>query len=535
MKKYLIIFLLLFSFSNNVYLKNKPFLDLKKINNLKSLSINKEQSETNQNEFNNQQVIQQPLSNQQISQQLLQQQQNTQQTKNIEIQEEPQNLMNLSDHDQDLISRLEKLIQPVKQSLQELIRLQKDEEINIFQPQLQLLNNEFDIQSEQTQQQIQQNNIQEIQENFNELLPEQQNQQIIQNNYKNSKQIQQLSKPVIDELNHIVDNLPEDQNFPKQSLNEIKDFIPQNYAGNKIIDEIQDTMQEQIIDKKDIKNLVQQINKEVQQQKQNYENSIDNIGEQVEVNDEYIRTYEDILKQINEQQQQKQQLINVLENKENIIEEQLHQNPQNNYQLQLNLGNLKENLQQQLQQQQEQQLIYDDSTKVYVDYLKNIVQQPENQIPSQIIQEVLDDAKSEHLEQPILEQMQDLLVKNQNEQIPTQNIQKTLDNIQDYVKKNKRDFNKNKKQTQFDSFQQQSEKHSFKNVFDINDSLNNIIKRVRNVQKTLNDIKYEFEIPKVLNEKPNTQMFNQLNQNAKNNQIPQLNEFINEDNYYQFE
>ena len=386
--------------------------------------------------------------------------------------------------------------------------------------------NEFDTQSEQIQQQQQQNFNNNQQEN---LLTEQ---QIIQNNYQNSKQIQQLSKPVIDELNHIVDNLPEGQNFPKQSLNEIKDFIPQNFAGNKIIDEIQDAMQEQIVDKKDIKNLVQQINNEVQQQKQNYENSIDNIGEQVEVNDQYIRTYEDLLKQINEQQQQKQQLINVLENKENIIEEQLLQNPQNNFQLQLNLDNFKENL----QQKQEQQLIYDDNTKVYVDYLKNIVDQPENQIPSQIIQEVFDEAKSEHLEQPILDQMQNLLTKNQNEQIPTQNIEKTLNNIQDYVKKNKRDFNK--KQTQFfDSFQQQNqnEKQSFNNVFDINESLNNIIKRVRNVQKTLNDIKYEFEIPKVLNEKPNNQMFNQLNQNAKNNQIPNLKEFVNEDNYYQFE
>ena len=518
MKKYLIIFLLLFSLSNNVYIKNKPFLDLNKINNLKSLSIDKEQNENNQNElneFNNKQVIQQ---------QPIQQtpQQNLQQTKNTE--EIPQIL---SDHDQNLISRLEKLIQPVKQSLKELIRLQNENEIDLFQPQIQFLNNEFDAQSEQTQQNFYN---QEIQENYYELSPEEQ----IQNNYQNSKQIQQLSKPVIDELNHIVDNLSENQDFPNQSLNEIKDFIPQNYAGNKIIDEIQDIMQEQIIDKKDINNLVQQINQEVQQQKQNYENSIDNIGEQVEVTDEYIKTYEDILKQINEQQQQKQQLINVLENKENIIEEQLRQNPQNNFQLQLNLDNFKENLQQQ-QQKQEQQLIYDDNTKVYVDYLKNIVQQPENQIPSQIIQEVLDDAKSEHLEQPILEQMQDLLLKNQNEQIPTQNIQKTLDNIQDYVKKNKRDFNKKKKQTQIDSFQQQNEKQSFKNVFDINESLNNIIKRVRNVQKTLNDIKYEFEIPKVLNQKPNNQMFNQLNQNAINNQIPILKEFINEDNYYQFE
>ena len=513
MKKYLIIFLLLFSFSNNVYLKNKPFLDLNKLNNIKSLSINKIQTNQNDsNEFNNQQVIQQqtiqPLQQQQI--------------KNIEIQEE--NLNTFSQHDRDLISKLEQLIQPVKQSLKELIRLQTEEEINIFQPQF--LINEFDTQSEQIQQQQQQNFNNNQQEN---LLTEQ---QIIQNNYQNSKQIQQLSKPVIDELNHIVDNLPEGQNFPKQSLNEIKDFIPQNFAGNKIIDEIQDAMQEQIVDKKDIKNLVQQINNEVQQQKQNYENSIDNIGEQVEVNDQYIRTYEDLLKQINEQQQQKQQLINVLENKENIIEEQLLQNPQNNFQLQLNLDNFKENL----QQKQEQQLIYDDNTKVYVDYLKNIVEQPENQIPSQIIQEVFDEAKSEHLEQPILEQMQNLLIKNQNEQIPTQNIEKTLNNIQDYVKKNKRDFNK--KQTQFfDSFQQQNqnEKQSFNNVFDINESLNNIIKRVRNVQKTLNDIKYEFEIPKVLNEKPNNQMFNQLNQNAKNNQIPNLNEFVNEDNYYQFE
>ena len=521
MKKYLIIFLLLFSFSNNVYLKNKPFLDLNKLNNIKSLSINKEQIQTNQNdsnEFNNQQVIQQQK-NQQISQHPLQQQQ----IKNIEIQEE--NLNTFSQHDRDLISKLEQLIQPVKQSLKELIRLQTEEEINIFQPQF--LINEFDTQSEQIQQQQQQNFNNNQQEN---LLTEQ---QIIQNNYQNSKQIQQLSKPVIDELNHIVDNLPEGQNFPKQSLNEIKDFIPQNFAGNKIIDEIQDAMQEQIVDKKDIKNLVQQINNEVQQQKQNYENSIDNIGEQVEVNDQYIRTYEDLLKQINEQQQQKQQLINVLENKENIIEEQLLQNPQNNFQLQLNLDNFKENLQ---QKQEQQQLIYDDNTKVYVDYLKNIVDQPENQIPSQIIQEVFDEAKSEHLEQPILEQMQNLLTKNQNEQIPTQNIEKTLDNIQDYVKKNKRDFNK--KQIQFfDSFQQQNqnEKQSFNNVFDINESLNNIIKRVRNVQKTLNDIKYEFEIPKVLNEKPNNQMFNQLNQNAKNNQIPNLNEFVNEDNYYQFE
>lgn len=514
MKKYLIIFLLLFSFSNNVYLKNKPFLDLNKLNNIKSLSINKIQTNQNDsNEFNNQQVIlqqtNQPLQQQQI--------------KNIEIQEE--NLNTFSKHDQDLISKLEQLIQPVKQSLKELIRLQTEEEINIFQPQF--LINEFDTQSEQIQQQQQQNFNNNQQEN---LLTEQ---QIIQNNYQNSKQIQQLSKPVIDELNHIVDNLPEGQNFPKQSLNEIKDFIPQNFAGNKIIDEIQDAMQEQIVDKKDIKNLVQQINNEVQQQKQNYENSIDNIGEQVEVNDQYIRTYEDLLKQINEQQQQKQQLINVLENKENIIEEQLLQNPQNNFQLQLNLDNFKENLQ---QKQEQQQLIYDDNTKVYVDYLKNIVEQPENQIPSQIIQEVFDEAKSEHLEQPILDQMQNLLTKNQNEQIPTQNIEKTLDNIQDYVKKNKRDFNK--KQIQFfDSFQQQNqnEKQSFNNVFDINESLNNIIKRVRNVQKTLNDIKYEFEIPKVLNEKPNNQMFNQLNQNAKNNQIPNLNEFINEDNYYQFE
>ena len=521
MKKYLIIFLLLFSFSNNVYLKNKPFLDLNKLNNIKSLSINKEQIQTNQNdsnEFNNQQVIQQQK-NQQISQHPLQQQQ----IKNIEIQEE--NLNTFSQHDRDLISKLEQLIQPVKQSLKELIRLQTEEEINIFQPQF--LINEFDTQSEQIQQQQQQNFNNNQQEN---LLTEQ---QIIQNNYQNSKQIQQLSKPVIDELNHIVDNLPEGQNFPKQSLNEIKDFIPQNFAGNKIIDEIQDAMQEQIVDKKDIKNLVQQINNEVQQQKQNYENSIDNIGEQVEVNDQYIRTYEDLLKQINEQQQQKQQLINVLENKENIIEEQLLQNPQNNFQLQLNLDNFKENLQ---QKQEQQQLIYDDNTKVYVDYLKNIVDQPENQIPSQIIQEVFDEAKSEHLEQPILDQMQNLLTKNQNEQIPTQNIEKTLNNIQDYVKKNKRDFNK--KQIQFfDSFQQQNqnEKQSFNNVFDINESLNNIIKRVRNVQKTLNDIKYEFEIPKVLNEKPNNQMFNQLNQNAKNNQIPNLNEFVNEDNYYQFE
>ena len=521
MKKYLIIFLLLFSFSNNVYLKNKPFLDLNKLNNIKSLSINKEQIQTNQNdsnEFNNQQVIQQQK-NQQISQHPLQQQQ----IKNIEIQEE--NLNTFSQHDRDLISKLEQLIQPVKQSLKELIRLQTEEEINIFQPQF--LINEFDTQSEQIQQQQQQNFNNNQQEN---LLTEQ---QIIQNNYQNSKQIQQLSKPVIDELNHIVDNLPEGQNFPKQSLNEIKDFIPQNFAGNKIIDEIQDAMQEQIVDKKDIKNLVQQINNEVQQQKQNYENSIDNIGEQVEVNDQYIRTYEDLLKQINEQQQQKQQLINVLENKENIIEEQLLQNPQNNFQLQLNLDNFKENLQ---QKQEQQQLIYDDNTKVYVDYLKNIVEQPENQIPSQIIQEVFDEAKSEHLEQPILDQMQNLLTKNQNEQIPTQNIEKTLDNIQDYVKKNKRDFNK--KQIQFfDSFQQQNqnEKQSFNNVFDINESLNNIIKRVRNVQKTLNDIKYEFEIPKVLNEKPNNQMFNQLNQNAKNNQIPNLKEFVNEDNYYQFE
>ena len=521
MKKYLIIFLLLFSFSNNVYLKNKPFLDLNKLNNIKSLSINKEQIQTNQNdsnEFNNQQVIQQQK-NQQISQHPLQQQQ----IKNIEIQEE--NLNTFSKHDRDLISKLEQLIQPVKQSLKELIRLQTEEEINIFQPQF--LINEFDTQSEQIQQQQQQNFNNNQQEN---LLTEQ---QIIQNNYQNSKQIQQLSKPVIDELNHIVDNLPEGQNFPKQSLNEIKDFIPQNFAGNKIIDEIQDAMQEQIVDKKDIKNLVQQINNEVQQQKQNYENSIDNIGEQVEVNDQYIRTYEDLLKQINEQQQQKQQLINVLENKENIIEEQLLQNPQNNFQLQLNLDNFKENLQ---QKQEQQQLIYDDNTKVYVDYLKNIVDQPENQIPSQIIQEVFDEAKSEHLEQPILDQMQNLLTKNQNEQIPTQNIEKTLNNIQYYVKKNKRDFNK--KQTQFfDSFQQQNqnEKQSFNNVFDINEFLNNIIKRVRNVQKTLNDIKYEFEIPKVLNEKPNNQMFNQLNQNAKNNQIPNLNEFVNEDNYYQFE
>ena len=518
MKKYLIIFLLLFSFSNNVYLKNKPFLDLNKLNNIKSLSINKIQTNQNDsNEFNNQQVIQQQK-NQQISQHPLQQQQ----IKNIEIQEE--NLNTFSQHDRDLISKLEQLIQPVKQSLKELIRLQTEEEINIFQPQF--LINEFDTQSEQIQQQQQQNFNNNQQEN---LLTEQ---QIIQNNYQNSKQIQQLSKPVIDELNHIVDNLPEGQNFPKQSLNEIKDFIPQNFAGNKIIDEIQDAMQEQIVDKKDIKNLVQQINNEVQQQKQNYENSIDNIGEQVEVNDQYIRTYEDLLKQINEQQQQKQQLINVLENKENIIEEQLLQNPQNNFQLQLNLDNFKENL----QQKQEQQLIYDDNTKVYVDYLKNIVDQPENQIPSQIIQEVFDEAKSEHLEQPILDQMQNLLTKNQNEQIPTQNIEKTLDNIQDYVKKNKRDFNK--KQIQFfDSFQQQNqnEKQSFNNVFDINESLNNIIKRVRNVQKTLNDIKYEFEIPKVLNEKPNNQMFNQLNQNAKNNQIPNLKEFVNEDNYYQFE
>ena len=514
MKKYLIIFLLLFSFSNNVYLKNKPFLDLNKLNNIKSLSINKIQTNQNDsNEFNNQQVIQQQT-NQPLQQQ---------QIKNIEIQEE--NLNTFSQHDRDLISKLEQLIQPVKQSLKELIRLQTEEEINIFQPQF--LINEFDTQSEQIQQQQQQNFNNNQQEN---LLTEQ---QIIQNNYQNSKQIQQLSKPVIDELNHIVDNLPEGQNFPKQSLNEIKDFIPQNFAGNKIIDEIQDAMQEQIVDKKDIKNLVQQINNEVQQQKQNYENSIDNIGEQVEVNDQYIRTYEDLLKQINEQQQQKQQLINVLENKENIIEEQLLQNPQNNFQLQLNLDNFKENLQ---QKQEQQQLIYDDNTKVYVDYLKNIVDQPENQIPSQIIQEVFDEAKSEHLEQPILEQMQNLLTKNQNEQIPTQNIEKTLNNIQDYVKKNKRDFNK--KQTQFfDSFQQQNqnEKQSFNNVFDINESLNNIIKRVRNVQKTLNDIKYEFEIPKVLNEKPNNQMFNQLNQNAKNNQIPNLNEFVNEDNYYQFE
>ena len=111
----------------------------------------------------------------------------------------------------------------------------------------------------------------------------------------------------------------------------------------------------------------------------------------------------------------------------------------------------------------------------------------------------------------------------------------TLNNIQDYVKKNKRDFNKNKKQIELDSFQQQNEKQNIKNIIDINNSLNNIIKRVRNVEKKLNDIKYDFEIPDYFNKKINSDLFNQLNQNAKNNQIPKSNEFINEDNYYQFE
>ena len=396
--------------------------------------------------------------------------------------------------------------------LQELIKLQEDENFDIFQPEF---FNEIDIQSEQ--QQIQQN-----QENNNN---EQQN---LKNDFINSKQIQQISIPVVDELNYIVDNLPENQNFPKQSLKEIKDFIPQNFVGNKIIDEIQDTMKEQTIEKKDIQNLVEEINQEVQQQKQNYENSIDNIGEQVEINDAYIKTYEELLNQIKKQQQQRQQLLNILENEENIIEQQLLQTPQNNYQLQLKFDNLEENL-----QKEEQQLINDD-TKIYLDYLKKISQQPENQIPSQIIQEVLNEAESEHLEQPILNQMQELLSNNQNNQIPTENIEETLNKIQDYVKKNKRNFNKNKKEIQFD-FQKENEKQSYKNVFDINNSLNNIIKRVRNVQRELNDIKYEFQIPDYLNKKVNSKMFNQLNQNAKNNQIPKLKEFINEDDYYQFE
>jgi hypothetical protein len=420
--------------------------------------------------------------------------------------------MKLSEHDQQLISKLENLIKPVKQSLQELIKLQEDENFDIFQPEFL---NEIDIQSEQ--QQIQQN-----QENNNN---EQQN---LKNDFINSKQIQQISIPVIDELNYIVDNLPEDQNFPKQSLKEIKDFIPQNFVGNKIIDEIQDTMKEQTIEKEDIQNLVKEINQEVQQQKQNYENSIDNIGEQVEINDAYIKTYEELLNQIKKQQQQRQQLLNILENEENIIEQQLLQTPQNNYQLQLKFDNLEENL-----QQEEQQLINDD-TKIYLDYLKKISQQPENQIPSQIIQEVLNEAESEHLEQPILNQMQELLSNNQNNQIPTENIEETLNKIQDFVKKNKRNFNKNKNEIKFD-FQQENEKQSYKNVFDINNSLNNIIKRVRNVQKELNDIKYEFQIPDYFNKKINSKMFNQLNQNAKNNQIPKSKEFINEDDYYQFE
>jgi hypothetical protein len=424
MKKNLFIILFLFTLSNTLKINDKPFLAL---NDLKK---NKELTEIVQNELNNQQVTQQ----QKIQPQNEIQNQNPQ--------------MKLSEHDQQLISKLENLIKPVKQSLQELIKLQEDENFDIFQPEF---FNEIDIQSEQ--QQIQQN-----QENNNN---EQQN---LKNDFINSKQIQQISIPVVDELNYIVDNLPENQNFPKQSLKEIKDFIPQNFVGNKIIDEIQDTMKEQTIEKEDIKNLVKEINQEVQQQKENYENSIDNIGEQVEINDAYIKNYEEILKEIKEQQKQKQELINILQNKENIIQEQLLQNPQNNFQLQLNFDDLKENL----QQQQEQQLINDD-TKIYIDYLKKISQQPENQIPSQIIQEVFDEAKSEHLEQPILDQMQNLLTKNQNEQIPTQNIEKTLDNIQDYVKKNKRDFNK--KQIQFfDSFQQQNqnEKQSFNNVFDIN-------------------------------------------------------------------
>ena len=131
--------------------------------------------------------------------------------------------------------------------------------------------------------------------------------------------------------------------------------------------------------------------------------------------------------------------------------------------------------------------------------------------------------------------MQDLLSNVQNNQIPTENIQETLNNIQDYVKKNKRDFNKNKKQIELDSFQQQNEKQNIKNILDINNSLNNIIKRVRNVEKKLNDIKYDFESPDYFNKKINSDLFNQLNQNAKNNQIPKSNEFINEDNYYQFE
>ena len=130
--------------------------------------------------------------------------------------------------------------------------------------------------------------------------------------------------------------------------------------------------------------------------------------------------------------------------------------------------------------------------------------------------------------------MQELLSNNQNNQIPTENIEETLNKIQDHVKKNKRNFNKNKKEIQFD-FQKENEKQSYKNVFDINNSLNNIIKRVRNVQKELNDIKYEFQIPDYLNKKVNSKMFNQLNQNAKNNQIPKSKEFINEDDYYQFE
>ena len=500
MKKNLIIILFLFTLSNTLRIKDKPVFALK------DLKKNKELTEIVQNESNNQQVTQQ--------------QSIQPQTQNVEIQKQNQNpQIKLSEHDQDLISKLENLIKPVKQSLQELLKLQEDENFDMFQPEF--LNDEFDIQSEQTQQQIQQN-----QEIFN-LIPEQQN---IKDDFINSKQIQQISIPVIDELKYIADNLPEQQNFPKQSLKEIKDFIPQNYVGNKIIDEIQDTMQKQTIDKKDIKNLVQEINQEVQQQKQNYENSIDNIGEQVEINDAYIKNYEEILKEIKEQQKQKQELINILENKENIIQEQLLQNPQNNFQLQLNFDDLKENL----QQQQEQQLINDD-TKIYIDYLKKISQQPENQIPSQIIQEVLDDAKSEHLEQPILEQMQDLLTNVQNNQIPTENIQETLNNIQDYVKKNKRDFNKNKKQIELDSFQQQNEKQNIKNILDINNSLNNIIKRVRNVEKKLNDIKYDFEIPDYFNKKINSDLFNQLNQNAKNNQIPKSNEFINEDNYSQFE
>ena len=488
MKKNLFIILFLFTLSNTLKINDKPFLAL---NDLKK---NKELTEIVQNELNNQQVTQQ----QKIQPQNEIQKQNPQ--------------MKLSEHDQQLISKLENLIKPVKQSLQELIKLQEDENFDIFQPEF---FNEIDIQSEQ--QQIQQN-----QENNNN---EQQN---LKNDFINSKQIQQISIPVVDELNYIVDNLPEDQNFPKQSLKEIKDFIPQNFVGNKIIDEIQDTMKEQTIEKKDIQNLVKEINQEVQQQKQNYENSIDNIGEQVEINDAYIKTYEELLNQIKKQQQQRQQLLNILENEENIIEQQLLQTPQNNYQLQLKFDNLEENL-----QQEEQQLINDDA-KIYIDYLKKISQQPENQIPSQIIQEVLNEAESEHLEQPILNQMQELLSNNQNNQIPTENIEETLNKIQDHVKKNKRNFNKNKKEIQFD-FQKENEKQSYKNVFDINNSLNNIIKRVLNVQKELNDIKYEFQIPDYLNKKINSKMFNQLNQNAKNNQIPKSKEFINEDDYYQFE